>query len=382
MRVLHAATLISPDGAYGGPVRVACAQVKGLRARGHEARLTAGSRGFPGRPPQDFDGAPVELFRALNPIPSLGFAATIAPSMVPWLLRRRRELDVVHIHLARDLVTLPIALACLALGIPYVLQTHGMVDPSDRTLARALDTVAMRRVLRGACALLILREIEKEELESVAGAALPVVRVVNGMAIPDVAPELPEAPGQVLFLARLHSRKRPLAFVEAAQALLPDHPGVDFRLVGPDEGEGPAVRAAIAAHPTGGQVHWDGPAAAQDAERVMAECDIYVLPSHNEPFPMSVLEAMSLGRPVVISHDCGLASAVRDSGAGIVTGGDGPALQDAIARLLDDAALRRSCGAAGRRLMQSQLSLESVIDTLEPIYESAAAGSPAPRTMS
>lgn len=377
MRVLHCATLISPDGAYGGPVRVACGQVAGLRARGHEALLIASSRGFGRQAPEQFDGAPVRLLRAWNPLPALGFAATTAPSMLPWLLRRRREFDVVHIHLARDLVTLPVAALCLALRIPYVLQCHGMIDPSDRLLARILDAVAVRRVLRGASALLVLREIEREQLETVARTQLPIHAMVNGMPLPPQAPPLPQQPSRVLFLARLQQRKRPLAFIEAARALHPEHPHVDFRLVGPDEGEGPAVRAAIAEQPLDGRLHWDGPVAAEQAQAAMAQCDIYVLPSHDEPFPMSVLEAMSLGRPVIISHDCGLAERVRRAGAGIVVGDQGPALEDALRRLLDDARLRRSCGEAGRELVRTELSLEAVIDHLEPFYRAAEGRAPA-----
>lgn len=372
MRILHCATLISPDGAYGGPVRVACGQVRGLRAREHEALLAAAAQGFGGQAPQEFDGAPVRLFQAVNPIPALGFAATSAPAMLPWLLRRRGEFDVVHIHLARDLVTLPVAAACLVLRIPYVLQTHGMIDPSERLLARALDLLAVRRVLRGAAALLVLRDIEREQLEAVARAPLPITAVANGMPLPPPGPSLPDRARRVLFLARLQQRKRPLAFIEAARALNPAHPAVDFRLVGPDEGEGPAVRAAIAQQPLDGQLHWDGPVAPQDAQDALADCDIYVLPSHDEPFPMTVLEAMSLGRPVVISHDCGLADHVRRSGAGIVIGPGGPTLVQALEQLLDDAALRRSCGAAGRDLVRTELSLEAVIDRLEPIYRAAA----------
>lgn len=372
MRVLHCATLISPDGAYGGPVRVACGQVRGLRARGHEALLMAASRGFGGQVPEQFDGAPVRLLRAWNPLPALGFATTTAPKMLAWLLRRRREFDVVHIHLARDLVTLPVAALCLALRIPYILQTHGMIDPSDRLLARILDAVAVRRVLRGASALLVLREIEREQLQTVARAQLPIHAVANGMPLPQHAPPLPEQPRRVLFLARLQQRKRPLAFIEAAQALGPEHQHVDFRLVGPDEGEGAAVRAAIAEQPLDGRLHWDGPVAADQAQEAMAQCDLYVLPSHDEPFPMSVLEAMSLGRPVIISHDCGLAERVRRAGAGIVIGPEGPTLEDALRCLLEDARLRRSCGEAGRDLVRTELSLEAVIDRLEPLYGAAA----------
>ena len=51
----------------------------------------------------------------------------------------------------------------------------------------------------------------------------------------------------------------------------------------------------------------------------MAAASVYVLPSVREPYPMSVLEAMSVGLPVVVSADCGLAPLVERARCGIVT---------------------------------------------------------------
>lgn len=63
MRVLHAVTLHSPSHAFGGPVRVALNLTKGLRARGHEARLLALGEGFDPWP-TEVEGVPAKLFPA------------------------------------------------------------------------------------------------------------------------------------------------------------------------------------------------------------------------------------------------------------------------------------------------------------------------------
>lgn len=72
MRVLHTVTLHSPTHAFGGPVRVALNLAKGLRARGHEARLLALGEGF--EPwPTSVEGVPAKLFPARRLLP-LGFS--------------------------------------------------------------------------------------------------------------------------------------------------------------------------------------------------------------------------------------------------------------------------------------------------------------------
>ena len=62
MKILHIATLITPQGAFGGPVRVAANQVRALRTEGHDAILIAGHAGFENNAPTEFDGIPVKLF--------------------------------------------------------------------------------------------------------------------------------------------------------------------------------------------------------------------------------------------------------------------------------------------------------------------------------
>lgn len=61
MRILHVVTLLGPDGAYGGPARVALNQSAALIDRGHEVTVAAGTRGFRVTPNR-VDGVPVQLF--------------------------------------------------------------------------------------------------------------------------------------------------------------------------------------------------------------------------------------------------------------------------------------------------------------------------------
>jgi 2-polyprenyl-3-methyl-5-hydroxy-6-metoxy-1,4-benzoquinol methylase len=84
--------------------------------------------------------------------PGAGFAGLGAPGLSGWFRRNRTDFEVVHIHFGRDLVVLPVALAARRHGIAYVLQTHGMVTPSDHPLAAPLDAVWTRKVLRHAAA--------------------------------------------------------------------------------------------------------------------------------------------------------------------------------------------------------------------------------------
>lgn len=168
MKVLHVVTLHSTGNAFGGPVRVALNLAGGLRDRGDDVTLVALADGFDGPLPTDVEGVPARLHQARRLLP-VGFSGISSPGLLAGAGRLVRDADVVHVHLARDLVTLPVALAALRARRPLVLQTHGMVDPSDRLLAKVLDAVAVRRLLRRADAVLHLTRHERTDLDAVAG---------------------------------------------------------------------------------------------------------------------------------------------------------------------------------------------------------------------
>ncbi|MGW7428267.1 glycosyltransferase [Streptomyces sp. NPDC054861] len=374
MRVLHAVTLHSPTHAFGGPVRVALNLCQGLASRGHRPLLTALGDGFDaagGSLPTEVEGVPARLYQARSILP-LGFSGITSPAMLAGAGRLVRDADIVHVHLARDLVTLPVALAALRAGRPLVLQTHGMVDPSGKALAKVLDAVAVRRVLRGASAVLHLTGRERKDLDAVAGAPLKrSVRLVNGVPAQEPRPA-PEGPPRILYAARLQARKRPTDFVAAVPEILRDHPDAHFVLAGPDEGERAAVDALVAELGLEDRISRPGPLSADRMLEELRRAHVYVLPSVDEPFPMSVLESLSVGTPAVVTGSNGLARDIEEAGAGRVVA-DAAGLAPAVHALLDPRE-NDEASAAARKLAAEAFSMDAVVDTLLDVYERARAG--------
>lgn len=367
MRILSVVTLITPLGEYGGPVRVALNQARELIAQGHDVVVAGAARGFSGPLPLHIDGVPVALFRARTLVPKIGFAGLAAPGLQRRLTALAAGVDVVHIHAARDFVTLPVAAWARRRKLPYVLQTHGMIDASTHPLARPLDAALTRRVLRGAKRVFFLTDREREDLVSVAGAELKLQRLANGVPIPADIRSDPSS-SEVLYLARLAPRKRPDAFVEMALRLTARFPNASFRLVGPDEGKADEVMRRIGSAEEPLDIKWEGPLAPELVTDRMSRARIYVLPAVDEPYPMSVLEAMALGIPVVITESCGLAPLVREFGTGIVVDSSLEALVSAVELLLADPKRAQAMGDAGRRLTRDRLGMPAIADALCSAY--------------
>lgn len=109
----------------------------------------------------------------------------------------------------------------------------------------------------------------------------------------------------------------------------------------------PAVAAAVQNHGLSKRVELLG--ARADIPELLARSDVFVLSSRSEGFPVSILEAMAAGLPVVTTDVGGVAEAVEDGETGLlVPAADSEALARALERLVSDADLRRRLGAAGR----------------------------------
>jgi glycosyltransferase involved in cell wall biosynthesis len=95
-----------------------------------------------------------------------------------------------------------------------------------------------------------------------------------------------------------------------------------------------------------------------------------VLSSATEGLPLALLEALTLGRAVVATRVGGVPDVVDDGRTGLlVDPGDPVALAKAIERLLDDEALRRQLGNAGRELMAREHSVAAMVERTIALYD-------------
>ncbi|THA71432.1 glycosyltransferase [Streptomyces sp. A0958] len=378
MKILHIVTLHTPDHAFGGPTRVALNLSKVQRAGGDDARIMALGDGFDGPLPDEVEGVPVHLFRARHLLPVFEVSGITSGALLRAARRMMRGADLVHVHLMRDLVTLPAALLALASGTPLVVQTHGMVDPTEKRAAQLTDLLGVRKVLRGADAVLHLTEAERIDVNAVAApvALTRTVRLVNGVRPQEFKPARePGRPPTVLFLARIQERKRPQDFVAAMPTVLAEHPDARFVLAGPDTGALPGTLELAGRLGVLGSLDHVGPLGHEEVLAAGRQADVYVLPSIEEPLGVSVLEAMSVGTPAVITRTCGLGPDVARAGAGRVidsrVGEDGANARKvarAVLELLEPGANAKA-GQAAWDLVNEHFTIEVVTDTLRRTYE-------------
>jgi glycosyltransferase involved in cell wall biosynthesis len=107
----------------------------------------------------------------------------------------------------------------------------------------------------------------------------------------------------------------------------------------------------------------------EDVAPFYAAFDAMILPSGNEGTPVSAIESLAAGRPVVATRVGGVPDVVRDGEDGfLVDAGAVDQLAEALARLAEDAALRQRMGAAGRARVLPRYSVDRLVDDIDRLY--------------
>jgi len=172
----------------------------------------------------------------------------------------------------------------------------------------------------------------------------------------------------VIMISRLLRSKGVLEFAEAAHSLKNAYPDIVFLLVGQDDPESVDALTAVEKERIGQSTLWLGPR--EDIPNLLALSDIFTLPTYyREGIPRVLLEAASMGLPIVTTQSPGCVEVVEQNVNGFLTPArDGKALQEAILKLALNPSLRRRMGEASRRRAVARFDLAIIARQTASIY--------------
>lgn len=375
MRLLVCVPWFAPARAFGGTVTVAVAQAKGMLEAGHEVTvattdvLDPRSR-VPAGTPAEPEGVQVLRF----PNASQRLAATNLPlpgGLRSWLSEHVREFDVVLLLDVYSSVSVLGARAARRAGVPYVLQALGTLPPAPergRSAAkRAFLTLWGRRTVREAAACLYLSELERKEYLAQGADPARLHPLPPPLDLPDPGPVGRAGAPTVLYLGQLHPIKRIGVLLDAFELVRRELPDARLEVIGAPSRHGDELRARA-----GEGVEFRGLIPEEDKARAFAEAHVFALLSAAEGLPVTVLEALACGTPVVISPGCGLPE--LDGVAGIVCDGSAESAAQALLALLRDPERARRYGEAGRSFAAAYRR-EVVVPELVSLLERVATSS-------
>lgn len=364
MRILRSIRSVNP--AIGGPVESVKQSSAALTARGHVVEVV--SLDAPNDP--WVRNYPITVHAVGPGRGTYGYAA----DFTPWIKQRRAEYDAVIIHGVWQYHSFGVWRALRGSSVPYYVFPHGMLDPWFKRTYPLKHVKklfywpwAEYRVLRDATAVLFTSEEErrlardsfslyhcKEQVVNY-GTALPDVDL--GMAREEFWQRFPALRGKriLLFLGRLHEKKGCDLLIEAFARVSRsrrDSEPLHLLMAGPPANEDYLVQLqelTASAFGMDQPVTFCGMLTGSSKWGAFAAADAFILPSHQENFGISVVEALASGLPVLISDCVNIWREIEADRAGFVENDDISGTARLIERWLGASANERAAMRANAK---------------------------------
>jgi len=313
------------------------------------------------------------------------------PKLKRWIGQHAQDYDAAVVHGLWNYAVVGGGRALLRAGLPYVVFTHGMMDPWFRAayprkhFAKQMFWWAQQgKVLNRAQIVLFTSQEEMKLAGNVfRGAHYQGQVVAYGAAVPEVGnaaanaerfralcPELGTAP-YLLFLSRIHEKKGADILVEAFARNAAARPDLHLVIAGPDQvGLVAKLRKQAAAAGLSERIHFPGMITGEAKWGAYFGAEAFTLPSHQENFGIAVAEALGCGLPVITTDKVNIWREIAAARAGFI----GRDEVDDFSGLLRDwitlpAARKDEMREAARACHRENFSLDGAANALRTVLE-------------
>lgn len=313
------------------------------------------------------------LRATLNLLYQVGYLMALPGTIKAFVkIIRAASPDVVHVH---SILNLPAMLAAKLAKKPLLSHVHEIYGGLAGKLLRFLAFLLSDRILA------VSEAVAQTFPQPSQGQLQRVFVVHNGVEVAsyahnatDPASEHAQGPQWITFIGRLSDDKGPHLFVRAAEQVYRQHPSSYFRICGLSVPNRTGYERMLA-----DMIHGSIIPSSQfvlekdreDIEQILRAASMVVsCSSAPDPFPMAILEAMALAKPVVVPPVGGLPEMVLHEKTGLLyPPGDVQELARAIIRVLRDPGLAREFGLAAQKRVEDEFGIDETAETILSHYE-------------
>lgn len=379
MKILR--VISSVDLRNGGPINGLMATTPLLIAMGHDVEILT----LDDSDAKFLDGFPFKLYAFDDVLSS--FRLSLKAS--DWLDENIGKYDAVIIHGIWQYHSYAAAKACVKKNVPYVLFTHGMLDPwfNKSSGLKYFKKVIYWRffesfVVKNAAKVLFTSETEKElSAQSFSPYSADAFVVSYGSPRPSVGNNAAElflkantvfqGRNFILFMSRIHPKKGLDLILYSLPELLKENPDFMLAVAGPDsDGERARLEAVTVELGVSNNVFWLGMLEGEQKWGALYAASAFALFSHQENFGIAVSEALSTATPVLISDQVNICKLVESAGAGLVC----PDNQESVLKCLkswiglDDRA-KAVMSDSAMELYLSRFSIEAAAKSIDEVLK-------------
>ena len=309
--------------------------------------------------------------------------------LLDWLKQNVGRFDGVVINGVWTFHSLAAAIAARG-RVPYVVFTHGMLDPwfkrkyPAKHIKKYVYWPAQHWVLHNAERVMFTSTLERDLAPQ---SFWPshwksfVVPYGTGEPPADIAAQadawyarVPGLRGRryLLFLSRIHEKKGCDLLIAAFARAAATYPEVDLVIAGPDQ-VGLQAKLQKQAEELGiaGRVHWPGLLTGDAKWGAVRNCEAFILPSHQENFGVVVAESLACGRPVLISNQVNIWPEIEQEKVGLVAPDTLAGTEELISRWLAlPEADRNGMAERATEVFRRRYSMRSCAAAINGLFES------------
>ncbi len=350
MRILYIITKSEAGGAQTHVFQLS----KYMKEKGHNVAIMS------------FPGGELEKLAKENNItfhPNIYFRNTFNP--IPGLKAMKRIIEVASIF-NPDIIACHSSIAgfwtrlAIKNRIPTVFTAHGWgftdgVPRIKKRIVALAERVAQKYCNRIICVseydrqLAIKNKVAKED---------KLITIHNGVEL--FQREKVDSAINIVFVGRLSNPKDPELLIQAFSELKESN--TNLFIIGGGEKEEKIKRMG------GDNIQITGSLTRAETLSKLKNADIFVLTSNYEGFPITILEAMSFGLPVIASDVGGVSEIVDDSVGYLIKRGDKEELKRTLKELITNKSLREEKGARARKKIQESFTIDKMLEKTEQVY--------------
>jgi glycosyltransferase involved in cell wall biosynthesis len=381
MKVLHVIPSLSP--ALGGPTQVALKIVRAIRHQGIDAEIVTTNHDHESNSDLtlnqliEYEGVPVWFLPVDYAFKEYLFSA----ALTRWLWQRVSDYDLLDNHYLFSYVPTCAAAIARHRKIPYTVRTQGQLTPwalKQSPVKKQLYTSLIeRRNLNQAAAIHCTTPQEEQDLRNF-GIQTPAITLPLGVQpAPQIANakselrRLYEIPGDrliVLFLSRLHPKKRPDLLIDAFQQVASQNSNSHLLMAGSGEaGYLAYLQQLVTQKHLGERITFTGLITGNQKNILLQGADIFALPSYSENFGIAVAEAMAAGLPVIVTPGVQIAPEIFTAQGGIIVN-DRAELITALTQLLESPQMRSLLSQNAMELAKDKYNWNSIAGQLIAAY--------------
>jgi glycosyltransferase involved in cell wall biosynthesis len=302
-----------------------------------------------------------------------------------------RRAHILHLHTPWGFSNLSLARGAKRLQVPYIVSIHGTLDDwslRQKWLKKWLFLALFgRRFLAGAARVHCTATAELTQASRFLrpGSGIVIAYLIDLASFADMPgaewalheyPELNGDAPRLLFLSRLHPKKRPDLLIEAAARLEKAGQPCQLILAGPGEDAYVAQLQQLALQRgLVRRVLFTGMVHGLTKRSLFQAADVFVLPTSQENFGIVLVEAMAAGTPVITTRGVDIWQELQSAGA-VIVDQDPANIAAAIRSLIVDLPMAKQRGQQGREWVFRELNVERVIGAYERMYRDVCRAHP------